>query len=476
MLASRPDVFPPELVQEMSKLRQDVDPLPFDEIRQTIEEELGSGYLDHFRQIDEIPIASASIAQVHRGVTLDGKSVVLKVQKPRARKQIEGDLALVDIFAEALSSQFGLKGLDPEGIARELHHWLERELNFSFERNSMDRVRASFTDDPSVVIPRTRPELCSDRLLVMDYLDGTTIASSDLDPVEGKRVAEECSRVLFTMIFRHGFFHADPHPSNLLLLENGQIAWVDFGSMGFLTRELRLILVRMLRALVKREYPEFARLVLRLAPSSENIDRFTFTEELATRIDPYLGLELHEIRLPDLLQSLLGMARDHRMEFSPGFIGMTRCLILMEGLAREIDPKFEISGVIEPLLRELVEEEIGPDRLLRLAGERFLDGISVAAEYPEQFGEALRRVARGRVRVETRLEGIDHLGKRIERSSGMIVQALVVSALLISSSLVMRVEVGPMLWGVPAIGLIGYLFAGIIGIGILWGLMRGLRR
>ena len=164
------------------------------------------------------------------------------------------------------------------------------------------------------------------------------------------------------------------------------------------------------------------------------------------------------------------------MEFSPGFIGMTRCLILMEGLAREIDPKFEISGVIEPLLRELVEEEIGPDRLLRLAGERFLDGISVAAEYPEQFGEALRRVARGRVRVETRLEGIDHLGKRIERSSGMIVQALVVSALLISSSLVMRVEVGPMLWGVPAIGLIGYLFAGIIGIGILWGLMRGLRR
>ncbi|MGA1202957.1 MAG: ABC1 kinase family protein [Planctomycetota bacterium] len=472
LMASRPDLFPPPLVEEMGRLRSEVDPVPFPEIRAVIEQELGADPSTRFRSIEEEPLAAASIAQVHRAETLDGEAVIIKVQRPGTARIIDRDLEILGLVAEGLAGIPEFADLDPEGIAGELQRALARELNFHFERNAMERVRAAFEGDATIRIPRTWRELSTRRMLVMEYIEGTPLGRAELGVEEGSRTARDCARALFRMILRDGHFHADPHGGNLILMADGTVAWIDFGSMGLFTRELRRQLLRVLRAVVSRDYTTLSRLVLRLGHPRSEIDFFEFSQDMASRLDPYFGLTLQEIDFPRLLSELLDLARDHKISIAPGLILMTRCMVLVEGVGLRLDPRFNTAEELEPMLRKLVEQQLRPDRVVRDIGEHLADNLSAIAEYPQQVGEILRRVSQGQLRVDTHLQGLDQLGRRFESSSNRVVQALIVSSLLVSSSLVMDMGVGPQLWGVSGLGLAGYLFAGLIGVRILWGMLR----
>ena len=245
LIASRPDLFPQPLVREMEKLQDSVGPVPFSEIRAAIAEELGGDPDKLFREITEEPLAAASIAQVHRAVTLEGESVIVKVQRPGIIPIIERDLEILELVGEALAGVPELKEIDPEGLAGELRRSLERELNFHFERNAMARVRRAFSKDSKVQIPRAFPELSTKRLLVMEYIEGTPLSRAEVGPAEGRELARTCARVLFQMILRDGHFHADPHGGNLLRTPDGRVAWIDFGSMGLFTKDLPVFYPRL---------------------------------------------------------------------------------------------------------------------------------------------------------------------------------------------------------------------------------------
>ena len=205
LIANRPDVFPPTVVDEFAKLQDRVDPLPFDAIRQVIEGELGGPLDTRFREVDPVPLASASLAQVHKAVTLDGQDVILKVQKPGIRKVIEHDLEILEIIAESLTRFEGLGRFDPAGIVAEVGRSLERELNFSFELNAIERTRVNFREDPVFVVPKTYRSLSTEKLLVLECFHGRSLRRVDRDalgPEECQRIARECSRILFEMIFR----------------------------------------------------------------------------------------------------------------------------------------------------------------------------------------------------------------------------------------------------------------------------------
>lgn len=471
LIASRPDVFPAQLVRQMEQLQDRVEAVPFSEIRETLVAELGGDPARYFSSIDETPLAAASIAQIHRATTIDGDQVILKVQRPGILRIIERDLEILGLVAEALSGIPELTDLDPAGLAAELSRSLERELNFHFERNATDRVRAAFADDDSIYVPRTYGKLSTRSLLVLEHIEGVPLGRAELGPEDGRRIARDCARVLFRMILRDGHFHADPHPGNLILRPDGTIAWIDFGSMGLFTPELRKQLVRMLRSIVSRDYTALSRQVLRIGHPRGEISFFEFSQDVANRLDPYFGMTLEEVDFPHLLDEVLDLARDHKITIAPGLVVMTRCLILMEGLGMRLDPDFNTSEELQPMLRKLAEQQMRPDRIARDVGAHLYDSAMAISEYPQQFGEILRKVAGGRLRVDTHLQGLERLGKRFESSSNRIVQALIVSSLLVSSSLVMDLDAGPDVWGVPAIGLIGYLFAGLLGVRILWSMI-----
>ncbi len=435
LIASRPDIFPEDLVSEMERLRDDVDPVSFDEVKPVIEKSLGGEIQQLFRQFEEIPVASASIAQVYKAITLDGRSVAVKVRKPGIEKLIERDLGLLDQFAEALSRQPESGGFDPVAVVRELHHALEGELNFFMEKNSIDRIRDFFEEDPSVAIPQTMSELCTGEVLVMDWFDGIPAGKMETSDPRRQDLVRLCSRSLFTMMFRHGHFHADPHPSNVIWLDDGRIGWIDFGMTGILTSDLRWRLSRMLKALVERDYEELARQVIHVGHCHGEANSFALTQSIAQHLDPYLGLPLAQVDLPALLKSILQIATEHRIEIAPGFVRMTRALVLLEGIVEKYDPDFDMASELEPMLRELVREKSAPDEWVRRLTDQTVENLEALGEAPALLTEALRRATRGRIRVESEITGLDRLSRRIEGASRRLVEGGVASALIVASAL-----------------------------------------
>lgn len=435
LIASRPDIFPEDLVSEMERLRDDVDPVSFDEVKPVIEKSLGGEIQQLFRQFEEIPVASASIAQVYKAITLDGRSVAVKVRKPGIEKLIERDLGLLDQFAEALSRQPESGGFDPVAVVRELHHALEGELNFFMEKNSIDRIRDFFEEDPSVAIPQTIAELCTGEVLVMDWFDGIPAGKMETSDPRRQDLVRLCSRSLFTMMFRHGHFHADPHPSNVIWLDDGRIGWIDFGMTGILTSDLRWRLSRMLKALVERDYEELARQVIHVGHCHGEANSFALTQSIAQHLDPYLGLPLAQVDLPALLKSILQIATEHRIEIAPGFVRMTRALVLLEGIVEKYDPEFDMASELEPMLRELVREKSAPDEWVRRLTDQTVENLEALGEAPALLTEALRRATRGRIRVESEITGLDRLSRRIEGASRRLVEGGVASALIVASAL-----------------------------------------
>ncbi len=466
-IANRPDLFPESYVREFQKLENRVTPVPFAKMRSVLVEELGEDLDRSFSRIDEEPLASASIAQIHRATTRSGEEVVLKIQKPGTGALIESDLEILSLLAEALSRGDELRILDPEGVVAEARRVLERELNFTFERHAQERVRASFAEDPVLVVPKTHPELSGRRVLVMEYLPGTSLRDSVIDGDDARRVARQCTRILFDMIFRDGYFHADPHSSNILLLPGQRLGWVDFGAMGLFTAELRDRLVSLLRAIVARDYKDAARHVLRLGSGGGDAPLFEFSQDLASRLDAFFGLTLEEIDIGSLFKAVMELARDHRIVIAPGFIIMTRCLLLMQGVATRIDPSFNTMAEVEPLLRRHLVDRLRPDRIAKNATGKLGEMAAALWETPIHLGEILRRLAQGRFQIDTHLQGLERLTRRFEACTDHIVQALIVSALLVSSSLVMHLELAPRVWGMPVIGLVGYLGAGLLSVWIL---------
>ena len=431
LIASRPDIFPPHLVSEMERLRDDVDPIPFEQIKQVVESSLGREISDCFRQIEEQPIASASIAQVYRGMTLDGHRVAIKVRKPGIDKLIHRDLGLLDQFAEALARQPESGGFDPHGVVRELRHALDNEINFNFERNAIDRIRTAFAGNDEMCLPGTYGAVSSREVLVMDWIDGIPLGRADLDAEQRRRVVRICARSLFTMIFRHGQFHGDPHPSNIILQPDGRLCWIDFGLTGLLTKELRWRLSKMLKALVERDYEELAQQVLHVGYCHGDADTFALTQSIANRLDPYVGLRLSEVDLPALLKSIIDISTEHRIEIASGFVRMTRSLVLLEGLTEKLDPGFDTASELEPLLIELMHEQGSAEGILRRAADQTLDGIETLGELPDLISDALRRATRGRIRVESEIVGLDRLSRRIEGSSRRIVEGILAASVLI---------------------------------------------
>ncbi|MCI0652731.1 MAG: AarF/UbiB family protein [Planctomycetes bacterium] len=471
-IANRPDLFSKELVQEFSRLEDRVDPLPFAALRATLEAELGADWVRHFAHVDEKPIASASLAQIHRARTRAGDEVVLKIQKPDTARIIERDLEILMLVAEALSHLEDFAILDPARIVGEVRRAVARELNFHFERNAQERVRASFRDDSVLVVPRTFPELSTRRVLVMEYLQGTPLRQCRLAREEAELVARNCSRILFSMIFRDGYFHADPHASNILVLDGGKLGWVDFGAMGLLTEETRAHLVHLLKALVERNYREVARRVLRVARVKGEISLGEFAQDLASRLDPFFGLKVEEVDVAALFSAILELSREHKITINPSLVLMTRCLLLIEGVAHQLAPGFNVMVEVEPLVREFVRSTYRPERLLGKAGDRLLELAETVFEYPQHVGDILRKMGQGRFQVDTQLQGLDRLTRRVEMSANHVVQALIVSALLVSSSLVMSLGVGPAVWGISAIGLGGYVAAALLGVWAVFAILR----
>jgi ubiquinone biosynthesis protein len=469
LLSTRPDVVPADIIQELVKLQDRVPPIHFDVVRQVVEAELGLTLERLFERIDPEPVAAASIGQVHRAVLPGGKPVVVKVQRPTAPKQIERDIELFYQLAEFLSERMGPSGfLDPVRLVDEFALSIKQEVDYVLEGRHADRFAFEFRDGVAVVIPRIYWHYCTRRVLTMEAIDGPTVNMVDLSSYsleERRRLAQTITRAWFQQILRDGFFHADPHPGNIVVLGPDRIGLLDFGMAGSLSQEdlehgtglFTAIISRDLRA-VKRH---LNRLGLRWPPDEE----VGVSEALEQVFSRYYGATLGQVDPAAALREVFDMIYTLHLQLPTRFLLLEKALVTLEGVVGEIYTDLNVFDLARPYAHDLLMRRLQPDLVVERMKRSLGDYLEILRDYPRQIHTLLEEARSGELKVKFVHVGLDNLTHKLDLIANRIVIALIVAALAVASALMAAfISAGPRLLGVSFLGLAGFAVALVFGI------------
>ena len=471
ILSTRPDLLPVEFIRELGKLQDDVPPYPFEQVKETIETEFGSPLNKLVNYFKETPLASASLGQVHRAQLSDGEEVVIKVQRPNIRKTVEVDMEIMLHMATLMEKH--LIGWDirrPTQIVEEFARTLEKELDYNIEAAHMERFAMQFTGESTVYVPKVYRELLSSRVLAMEYIKGIKPANIDILKKEGldpKEIAVRGFDLIMKQIFVHGFFHADPHPGNIFILPNNVISYIDFGMMGRLNRENRENFADLIIAVIKKDEAKAVNALLRLATSDEEVNRHYLERDLIELIDQHFYRSLKELDLGALLHQLMDLMSKHRLHVSPDLFLMVKALGTVEGLGRILDPDFDAAEQAAPFVKHIRLDRIHPKRIAKDMTDAGTEFFHLLKEIPGEVREILSLARRGKIKMEFEHKGLEPLLSNHDRISNRIAFAIVLAAQIIGSSLIVLSDVPPKWFDIPIIGLLGFLFAGIMGFWLL---------
>jgi ubiquinone biosynthesis protein len=462
VLSTRSDILPESVLSELEKLQDTAKPMPAGAAQRIIEDELGAPVDEIFASFDPVPLGSASIGQVHRAVLRGGESVAVKVQRPEAPRRVGGDLELMRDFAALLDRRFGRSlFVDVRGLVAEFEVVIRRELDYRAEAENARRFAANFAQTP-VIIPDVYLGLSTSRVLTEEYIEGTRfrdIRPLMLSPSERRRVASMGAEAIFKMAFEDGFFHGDPHPSNLLLTPGGDLALLDFGMVGYMSQGDIEGLSRLFIAVIQRDAPAALRALERLGVSYATEIRGDLIRDLREFLNKYSGLSVGEVTLGQALSELVALARRYRLRMPPVFPLLTKALVTAEGLARSIDPTINVYEVARPYAQRLLSGRYSPEAVIEVVEERALEYARYAEDYPEQIRLLLTEVADGELEVQLKHGGLDELFGSVDVLANRLVFAVVTAALFVGSSMLGAFYVaGPQVpfLGAPLISFLGF--------------------
>ncbi|HKU58292.1 MAG TPA: AarF/ABC1/UbiB kinase family protein [Gaiellaceae bacterium] len=477
LLSMRPDVVPPDIVAELRGLQDDVRPFTYAEVERAILEELGQPIERLFLTFDEEPLAAASIGQVHRATLPNGRRVVVKVQRPNAPRQIEADLTLLYQAARLIKERVhALDFLDPNELVDEFARSIRQELDYRSEARNADAFRRNFAGHPHVVIPKVYWSYTRARVLTLEELIGPQLADLELDQwsIDQRRdLAYLTTETWMTMIFRHGFFHGDPHPANVLVLAPDKIGLVDFGLTGKLTDDDMSKLTRLfidaanenIEALPKR----LGDLGVRYPKDREE----EFVLELRELYQRYYGARLQEIDPLQLIREAFQLIYKLNLRLPSRFVMLDKAIATLGSVGVELYPDFNVFEVAKPYARDLMIERFTPQRIAARARREGINIAQMAAELPYQVHETLEQVRDGRIEVGFVHKGLDETLAKLDTLFNRLVIALVVTGGLIGSSMIgILAKSGPHVLGLHVVSIIGFGLSTVLGAWLLWGVIR----
>jgi ubiquinone biosynthesis protein len=475
ILSTRVDLFAPDWIAEFEKLHDRVPPLPFEVLRPQLEEDLGAALPEVFAYFDPMPLGAASIAQVHRATLPDGRQVIVKIRRPGIRPTIEADLRLLERLVSIVEREFAdARRFHPQEIVRQFKLSLRNELDLLSEARNTERAAANFAGHPHVVVPQVFWEYCGERINVQEYIEGVPgreFGRLDSPGFDRKLLAQRGADAVLKMALIDGFFHADPHPGNFIYLPSNRLAFIDFGMVGTLTEVRRGQVVDLLNAIVIRDAPAMVEVLLDwtddASPSTERL-----IAEVGMFIDKYHGVALKQLRLGDILGDMTALMREHRLILPPDLTMLFKALITLEGMGRQIDPDFDIVSQVAPLLAQATLERHRPEALLRHARSNLASLAAVLEALPRDLRRVMRLVRSGAVKVNVDMPELSRFGHLMDRAASRLTVGMVTASLIIGSSIVMTVEGGPTLFGLPALGVLGFSAAGLGGLWLLASIWR----
>ncbi len=461
LLSTRPDVLPAHWTEELEALQDDCPPLPIKKIRAEIERGLGRPIAELFAELQEEPLASASIAQVHLATTHGGERVVVKVQRPDIKDRIESDLALLYYLAKLLEAVIEETGIyTPTGIIEEFDRTVHEELDFRNEARNATAMFEAAKERELLVIPRVHEELSGETVLTLDYVEGTKVSEVTAEAgFDLERIARNVIDAAFRQLFEDGLFHGDPHPGNLLVLPGDRIALVDFGLVGRLSRVQREALVTLIVAVALRDADTVARILNRVGVPEAHTPILVFREDIRGILERYLGLKLDEIKTATLLRDLLDLAVRHRIRVPKEYAVLAKASITVEGIIRRLYPKLDILEVGLPYAKELLLARFNPGDASSTLMKSLLKIQGLTEDLPGQLAQILVDLESGKFRVNVHSEDVDRVGLHV-RALGVMLLLGMLAAGLTTGGVVSLAVGGPTWLGAGALGLAGALAAG----------------
>lgn len=476
ILSTRPDVIPRTFVQEFEKLQDSAPGFPFEEVLAQISGELGGPVEQFFAEVDPVPLAAASIAQVHRARLKTGEDVVIKVRRPGIVEVVESDIsALMSLAGLAERHVSGSELYDPVGIVREFARTIRREMDFSREAHTIKKFRDNFSKTPWMYFPRVYKEQSSRAILTMEYVSGIKISDREelsQQGLDGKLIARRGADSFLEMVLTHGFFHGDLHPGNVLILPDNVICLLDYGIVGRLDEELKLFLTDMLSAIVNRDMDELVSLLLYGGNISDTLDVGALKRDMFNFIDGYYEIPLNEIEVGRVLMEFIEIIAMYNIRISPDLMLLIKSLVLIEGMGRTLDPDFDMVSRLRPFIVRALRQKLSPLRISRDIHKTMSSYLTLARDIPRDLKEIINRINRNKFKIDLEHRGLDKFTTEFDRSINRLSTSMILAAIIIGSSIIMQTDKGPTALGFPVLSFLGYSVAGIVGLWLVYAIIR----
>ena len=476
VLSTRPDLIPAELAQEFSKLQDDVAPFAFSKTEERFKKKFGRPISELFAEFDEQPAAAASLSQVYKAKLVSGETVAVKIQRPNIRKIIEEDIAILFDLAKFAEKRFIYGRIyQPVEIVKEFAATIRKELDFVNEGRNIDKFRANFKEIETVCVPKVYWDLTADKILTMEYIDGVKISNavkSKNSQFDKKIIAARGADMILKQIFEDGFFHGDPHPGNIFVLKNNVIALLDFGMVGRISEDRMGSMADMIIAAIKTDADKIVEALVDMDIVGWEADLPKLKIEIKDFIDKYYSAPLKELEMGKIIEEILEVMIAHKIKVPSDLALLAKALITIESIGRELDPDFDMVSHTKPFAKRLLKKKYSPVNLWKRGSAAARELFNFLEILPKEFLWLIKSFKKGDINVNFQHKGLEKLILEVDRASNRLSFSMIIGALIIGSSFVIQANIGPFIFGYPAIGIIGYLFASFLGLFLIISILR----
>lgn len=459
MLSTRYDLLPLEYIEELRKLQDQALPFPSDVAKAIVERELQKSLTPLFRSFEDIPLASASIAQVHKGKTHDGKWVIIKIQRQEIDLIIQKDIEILLDLAKLIVRYIPESHVfEPIRIVEEFGRWIRNELDFFQEGRNIERFRENFKSDNTVYIPQVYWEWTTSKVLTLEFVPGISIqnlATLEKKGFDRKEIAKNFTHFMLNQIFLHGFFHGDPHPGNIFVIDENVICPLDFGLVGRLDPFLIQTLGQMAMGFIEHDVDRIIRALFKMGMIQDEIDPLPLRLDLHEYVDKYYQTPLYQLNLETLFRDLFALISRHHIRLPKDLYLMGKTLMVTQALTRYLDPQFNMMAEAKPFVEKSVLQFMNKKQLLkkmRIYAEEYEDLFST---FPDALRSILIKLRKGEINIHIQPKGFEPFIRELDRSANRLALSLTLASLLIASSILLYLDKPPYLFGLSLLGVVG---------------------
>jgi len=473
LLSTRPELLPPAYIHQLEQLQDKVTPEPFQVIKTTIEQELGKPLAVIFKEFDPIPIATASIGQVHRGILTDGKAVAVKIQRAHIAEKIQADLDILIDVAHFLESRFSwARQYRLIGLAEEFADTIRDELDYTAEAANAARLKENLGDFQHILIPEIYKQYSTRKVLVMEYLSGLKFGTENTwENISPKTIARELMAAFLKQIMEDGFFHADLHPGNIQITADGHIVLMDFGMMGRIDEVFREQLLLLFIKGYSKDSDGVANLMIRLGASDTPVDKAALRRDVYTLLDKYYSRTLDQIRIGPVFQEMIKIAVKHHIHIPREMVMVSRSTLLLESLVERLDPTLDWVTALQPLIHKLIQHRFDPSRLMKKAKDYTVNTAASLAEIPDMLQQVLHRIEEGKVQLTIEHLYFEEFMQKTGRLGNRLSISLIIASIIIGTSLIAQKSADSFLWRLP-ISELGFIIAVMMGLWLIISIIR----